>query len=174
MVNVFFSKRMTQRNQLEWRVIHFLYIVPFTKKATFSGFLIFSQVILHELFSLWIITVITNTNLAPYKACTFPYLNYQFIIQDKLRSSTTVVFCGLPGLLVLLSSPVRSFFLTMYQTVIWPHLMFLLSLWLLCAPWKWNNEGRNTHLAMDQLSGWLSNYFWSFKNGIRIRITFIA
>ncbi len=35
-----------------------------------------------------------------------------------LRSSTTVVFRGLPGLLVLLSSPVRSFFLRMFQTVV--------------------------------------------------------
>ena len=31
--------------------------------------------------------------------------------------STTVVFRGLPGLLVLLSSPVHSFFLRMFQTV---------------------------------------------------------
>ena len=34
-----------------------------------------------------------------------------------LMPSTTVVFHGLPGLLVLLSSPVRSFFLRMFQTV---------------------------------------------------------
>ncbi len=33
-------------------------------------------------------------------------------------TSTTVVFRGLPGLLVLLSSPVRSFFLRMFQTVV--------------------------------------------------------
>ncbi len=35
-----------------------------------------------------------------------------------IQSSTTVVFRGLPGLLVLLSSPVRSFFLRMFQTVV--------------------------------------------------------
>ncbi len=42
-----------------------------------------------------------------------------FLHQGRiLRSSTTVVFRGLPGLLVLLSSPVRSFFLRMFQTVV--------------------------------------------------------
>ncbi len=34
-----------------------------------------------------------------------------------LRSSTTVFLHGRPGLFMLLSSPVRSFFLRMYQTV---------------------------------------------------------
>ncbi len=41
-----------------------------------------------------------------------------FTRERILRSSTTVVFRGLPGLLVLLSSPVRSFFLRMFQTVV--------------------------------------------------------
>ncbi len=41
-----------------------------------------------------------------------------FTRERILRSSTTVVFRGLPGLLVLLSSPVRSFFSRMFQTVV--------------------------------------------------------
>ncbi len=41
-----------------------------------------------------------------------------FTRERILRSSTTVVFRGLPGLLVLLSSPVRFFFLRMFQTVV--------------------------------------------------------
>ncbi len=41
-----------------------------------------------------------------------------FTRERILQSSTTVVFRGLPGLLVLLSSPVRSFFLRMFQTVV--------------------------------------------------------
>ncbi len=41
-----------------------------------------------------------------------------FTRERILRSSTTVVFRGLPGLLVSLSSPVRSFFLRMFQTVV--------------------------------------------------------
>ncbi len=41
-----------------------------------------------------------------------------FTRERILRSSTTVVFRGLPGLLVLRSSPVRSFFLRMFQTVV--------------------------------------------------------
>ncbi len=41
-----------------------------------------------------------------------------FTRERILRSSTTVVFRGLPGLLVLLSSPVHSFFLRMFQTVV--------------------------------------------------------
>uniref|UniRef100_A0A8C4SZN9 Collagen type VI alpha 6 chain n=1 Tax=Erpetoichthys calabaricus TaxID=27687 RepID=A0A8C4SZN9_ERPCA len=41
-----------------------------------------------------------------------------FITQDRiLQSSSTVVFCGCPDLLVLLSSPVCSFSLRLYQTV---------------------------------------------------------
>ncbi len=40
-----------------------------------------------------------------------------FTIEMILWSSTTVVLCGRPGLFMLLSSPVRSFFLRMYQTV---------------------------------------------------------
>ena len=40
-----------------------------------------------------------------------------FTRERILRSSTTVVFCGLTGLLVLMSSEVRSFFLRMFQTV---------------------------------------------------------
>ena len=40
-----------------------------------------------------------------------------FIGEIILLSSTTVVFHGLPGLLALLSSPVRSFFIRMFQTV---------------------------------------------------------
>ena len=47
-----------------------------------------------------------------------------FTRERIIWSSTTVVFRGLPGLLVLLSSPVHSLFLRM----IWPHLMLLLSL----------------------------------------------
>lgn len=40
-----------------------------------------------------------------------------FTRESILLSSTTVVFRGLRGLLVFLSSPVRSFFLRMYQIV---------------------------------------------------------
>jgi len=40
-----------------------------------------------------------------------------FTRERILRLSTTVVFRGLLGLLVLLSSPVHSFFLRMFQTV---------------------------------------------------------
>ena len=46
------------------------------------------------------------------------FLIWPTVVKGKmiLLSSTTVVFCGLLGLLVLLSSPVCSFFLRMYQT----------------------------------------------------------
>ncbi len=41
-----------------------------------------------------------------------------FTMERVLRSSTTVVLCGHPGLFMLLSSPVLSFFsLKMYQTI---------------------------------------------------------
>ncbi|MEE6527481.1 hypothetical protein FKM82_028883 [Ascaphus truei] len=40
-----------------------------------------------------------------------------FTMVRILRSSITVVFHGQPGLFVLQSSPVRSFFLRMYQTI---------------------------------------------------------
>ncbi len=40
-----------------------------------------------------------------------------FTMERILRASTTVVLCGRPGLFMLLSSPVCSFFLRMYQTV---------------------------------------------------------
>uniref|UniRef100_A0A672LWI8 Probable global transcription activator SNF2L2 n=1 Tax=Sinocyclocheilus grahami TaxID=75366 RepID=A0A672LWI8_SINGR len=45
------------------------------------------------------------------------YEMFFFTMERILRSSTTVVLRGRPGLFMLLSSPVHSFFLRMYQTV---------------------------------------------------------
>ncbi len=63
-----------------------------------------------------------------------------FTMERILRSSTTVVLRGRPGHFMLLSSLVRSFFLRLNQTVVWPLLMFLLSLWWICLILKPNNR----------------------------------
>ncbi len=53
-----------------------------------------------------------------------------FLTMERiLWSSTTVVFCGHPGLFVLLSSPFSFCFSECTKLVIWQLLMFLLSLW---------------------------------------------
>ncbi len=59
-----------------------------------------------------------------------------FTMERILRSSTIVVLRGRPGLFMLLSSPVCSVFLRMYQTLIWPLLIFLLFLWWICCFWR--------------------------------------
>ncbi len=72
-----------------------------------------------EVFS-WLLTL-THIHLPPGECSWSGQLLWRvFSSPGKriLRSSTTVVFRGLPGLLVLLSSPVRSFFLRMFQTVV--------------------------------------------------------
>ncbi len=72
-----------------------------------------------EVFS-WLLTL-THIHLPPGECSWSGQLLWRvfFFTRERiLRSSTTVVFRGLPGLLVLLSSPVRSFFLRMFQTVV--------------------------------------------------------
>ncbi len=71
-----------------------------------------------EVFS-WLLTL-THIHLPPGECSDLANcLKDVFFTRERiLRSSTTVVFRGLPGLLVLLSSPVRSFFLRMFQTVV--------------------------------------------------------
>ncbi len=63
-----------------------------------------------EVFS-WLLTL-THIHLPPGECSWWPtVVKGVFFTRERiLRSSTTVVFRGLPGLLVLLSSPVRSFF----------------------------------------------------------------
>ncbi len=53
-----------------------------------------------------------------------------FTMEKILRSSTTVVLRGRPGLFMLLSS--SAFFSECTKLLIWPLLMFLLSLWWIC------------------------------------------
>ncbi len=55
-----------------------------------------------------------------------------FTMERILRSSTTFVLRGHPGLCMLLSSIVCSFFSECTKHLIWPLLMFLLSLWWIC------------------------------------------
>ncbi len=63
-----------------------------------------------------------------------------FTMERILRSSTTVVLCGRPGPFMLLSSLVLSFFSEYTKQLIWPLLMFLLSLWWICFVLKPNNS----------------------------------
>ncbi len=64
-----------------------------------------------------------NSNLALFAHCCEPSVfalvkkGFFFTMERILRSSTTVVLRGHPGLFMLLSSPVHSVFLRMYQTV---------------------------------------------------------
>ncbi len=72
-----------------------------------------------EVFS-WLLTL-THVHLPPGECSWSGQLLWRvfFFTRERiLRPSTTVVFRGLPGLLVLLSSPARSFFLRMFQTVV--------------------------------------------------------
>ncbi len=56
-----------------------------------------------------------------------------FTIERILQSSITIVLCGHPGLFMLLSSPVHSFFFSeCTKLLIWQLLMFLLSIWWIC------------------------------------------
>ncbi len=56
-----------------------------------------------------------------------------FTMQRILQSSITFVLCGRRSLFMLQSSPVwRSFFLECTKLLLWPLLMFLLSLWWIC------------------------------------------
>ncbi len=83
-----------------------------------------------EVFS-WLLTL-THIHLPPGECSWSGQLLWRvfFFTRERIiRSSTTVVFCGL---LVLLSSPVRSFFLECSKQLFWPRLMFLLSLWWVC------------------------------------------
>ena len=69
-----------------------------------------------EVFS-WLLTL-THIHLPPGECSWSGQLLWFFFTREIIiLSSTTVVFRGLPGLLVLLSSPVHSFFLRMFQTV---------------------------------------------------------
>ena len=71
-----------------------------------------------EVFS-WLLTL-THIHLLSWRVfLIWPTVvkGFFFTRERIILSSTTVVFRGLPGLLVLLSSPGRSFFLRMFQTV---------------------------------------------------------
>ena len=96
------------------------------------------HVVVNPLYSLWwslllIADFETHTPASWRVLLIWPTVvkGFFFTRERILLSSTTVVFRGLPGLLVLLSSLVHSFFLRMFQTVR-PHLMFLLFLWRVC------------------------------------------
>ena len=82
------------------------------------------HLVVDPLYSLWwslllIVDFDTHTPTSWRVLLIWPTVvkGFFFTREIILRSSTTVVFRGLPGLLVLLSSPVRSFFLRMFQTV---------------------------------------------------------
>ncbi len=93
-----------------------------------------------------------------------------FIMERILRSSTTAVLHGHPGLFMLLSSPVHSFFLRMYQTVdlATPNvsaisLMDLFCFWslkIVCFTCMKNSFDRMMWVQ-------LSNYLWSLEKGGR-------
>uniref|UniRef100_A0A0E9XCU9 Uncharacterized protein n=1 Tax=Anguilla anguilla TaxID=7936 RepID=A0A0E9XCU9_ANGAN len=59
----------------------------------------------------------TPTSWRVFLICSAVEKGFFLTIESILLSSDTVVFRGLPDLLLLLSSPVRSCFLTIYQTV---------------------------------------------------------
>ncbi len=97
------------------------------------------HLVVNPLYSLWwsllLIVTLTHIHLPPGECSWSGQLLWRVVFFTReriLRSSTTVVFRGLPGLLVLLSSPVRSFFLRMFQTVVLATPNVLLSLWWVC------------------------------------------
>ena len=80
------------------------------------------HLVVNPLYSLWwslLLIVDFDTHTPTSWRVFWPTVvkGFFFTRERILLSSTTVVFRGLPGLLVLLSSPVRSFFLRMFQTV---------------------------------------------------------
>ena len=82
------------------------------------------HLVVHPLYSLlWSLFLIvdfdthTSTSWRVFLIWRTVVKEFFFTREIILLSSTAVVFRGLPGLLVLLSSPVRSFFLRMFQTV---------------------------------------------------------
>ncbi|KAJ8350583.1 hypothetical protein SKAU_G00257130 [Synaphobranchus kaupii] len=56
------------------------------------------------------------TSWRVFLICSTVEKGFFFTIESILQSSTPVVFHGLPGCLPLLTSPVLSCFLSMYQT----------------------------------------------------------
>ncbi len=83
------------------------------------------HLVVNPLYSLWwslllIVDFDTHTPTSWRVFLSWPtVVKGVFFTRERiLRSSTTVVFRGLPGLLVLLSSPVHSFFLRMFQKVV--------------------------------------------------------
>ncbi len=78
------------------------------------------HLVVNPLYSLLIVDFDTHTPTSWSVFLIWPtVVKGVFFTRERiLRSSTTVVFRGLPGLLVLLSSLVRSFFLRMFQTVV--------------------------------------------------------
>ncbi len=85
-----------------------------------------------------------------------------FTMARFLWSSTIVVLCGRPGLFLLLSSPVRPFFSECTKLLIWPLLMSLLSLWLICFVLKPKNSlfhlHGDLHLASFDHMTWVHSF----------------
>ncbi len=98
-----------------------------------NGYILWWTLCIHsgEVFS-WLLTL-THIHLPPGECSWLANcVKGVFFTRERiLRSSTTVVFRGLPGLLVLLSSRCVPSFKNVQQ-LFWPSLIFLLSLWWVC------------------------------------------
>ncbi len=85
-----------------------------------SGFWPCLQLVVKPLYLLWwslLLIVDTSASWRVFFSWLDVVKGFFFTMERILRSSTTVVIRGRPGLFMLLSSPVQSFFLRMYQTV---------------------------------------------------------
>ncbi len=78
------------------------------------------QLVVKPLYLLWwslLLIVDTSASWRVFFSWLDVVKGFFFTMERILRSSTTVVLRGRPGLFMFLSSPVRSFILRMYQTV---------------------------------------------------------
>ena len=113
------------------------------------------HLVVNPLYSLWwslllIVDFDTHTPTSWRVFLIWPTIVKGFFFTGEriILSSTTVVFRGLPDLLVLLSSRVHS------KQLIWPCLMFLLSLWSVCFEALWWDKPANQNSPTFQCSDW--------------------